>query len=168
MKPYFRSGVARRCTTSFFEDVALLSKHVNFSLEVPILFFQRRKMSTSWKCLLTMISEFFAPMTPRYCLQSPGHEQSVLGFLTALHQLHGFQLELFRKGSYRFCHDLDPSLGILSSKGRVKSRWPSHRPARGTDAPTTKWVTDWTMIATQEGWLSLAVVLDLFARCGGG
>ena len=33
-----------------------------------------------------------------------------------------------------------------------------------TDAPNTKWVTDCTMISTQEGWLSLAVVLDLFAR----
>lgn len=32
------------------------------------------------------------------------------------------------------------------------------------EAPDTKWVTDCTMIATQEGWLSLAVVLDVFAR----
>ena len=31
-------------------------------------------------------------------------------------------------------------------------------------APNLKWVTDCTMIATQEGWLYLAVVLDLFSR----
>lgn len=31
-------------------------------------------------------------------------------------------------------------------------------------APNTKWVTDCTMIATREGWLYLAVVLDLFSR----
>lgn len=32
------------------------------------------------------------------------------------------------------------------------------------DAPNTKWVTDCTMIPTQEGWLYLAVVLDLYSR----
>ena len=32
------------------------------------------------------------------------------------------------------------------------------------DAPNTKWVTDCTMIPTVEGWLYLAVVLDLFSR----
>jgi putative transposase len=32
------------------------------------------------------------------------------------------------------------------------------------DAPNTKWVTDCTMIPTTEGWLYLAVVLDLFSR----
>lgn len=32
------------------------------------------------------------------------------------------------------------------------------------DAPKTKWVTDCTMIPTQEGWLYLAVVLDLYSR----
>lgn len=31
-------------------------------------------------------------------------------------------------------------------------------------APNTKWVTDCTMISTQQGWLYLAVVLDLFSR----
>lgn len=31
-------------------------------------------------------------------------------------------------------------------------------------APNTKWVTDCTMIPTQEGWLYLAVVLDLYSR----
>jgi putative transposase len=31
-------------------------------------------------------------------------------------------------------------------------------------APNTKWVTDCTMISTTEGWLYLAVVLDLFSR----
>lgn len=30
--------------------------------------------------------------------------------------------------------------------------------------PNTKWVTDITAIPTAEGWLSLAVVLDLFSR----
>lgn len=32
------------------------------------------------------------------------------------------------------------------------------------DAPNTKWVTDCTMISTTEGWLYLAVVLDLYSR----
>ena len=32
------------------------------------------------------------------------------------------------------------------------------------DAPNTKWVTDCTMIPTTEGWLYLAVVLDLYSR----
>ena len=32
------------------------------------------------------------------------------------------------------------------------------------DAPNTKWVTDCTMVPTAEGWLYLAVVLDLFSR----
>jgi len=32
------------------------------------------------------------------------------------------------------------------------------------DAPNTKWVTDCTPIATKEGWLYLAVILDLFSR----
>jgi putative transposase len=32
------------------------------------------------------------------------------------------------------------------------------------DAPNTKWVTDCTMISTAEGWLYLAVVLDVFSR----
>ncbi|MGD9850446.1 MAG: DDE-type integrase/transposase/recombinase [Nitrospirales bacterium] len=31
-------------------------------------------------------------------------------------------------------------------------------------SPNTKWVTDITHIPTQEGWLSLAVVLDVFSR----
>jgi putative transposase len=32
------------------------------------------------------------------------------------------------------------------------------------EAPNTKWVTDCTMISTTEGWLYLAVVLDLYSR----
>lgn len=32
------------------------------------------------------------------------------------------------------------------------------------EVPNTKWVTDCTMISTTEGWLYLAVVLDLFSR----
>ncbi len=31
-------------------------------------------------------------------------------------------------------------------------------------APNTKWVSDFTYIETGEGWLYLAVVLDLFSR----
>ena len=34
----------------------------------------------------------------------------------------------------------------------------------GAEAPNTKWVTDITYIRTAEGWLYLAVVLDLFTR----
>jgi putative transposase len=36
------------------------------------------------------------------------------------------------------------------------------------DQPTQKWTTDTTSIWTQEGWLYLAVVLDLFSRMVGG
>jgi putative transposase len=36
------------------------------------------------------------------------------------------------------------------------------------DEPNRKWVTDTTYIWTAEGWLSLAVVLDLFSRMVGG
>lgn len=32
------------------------------------------------------------------------------------------------------------------------------------EAPNKKWVADVTFIATREGWLSLAAVLDLFSR----
>jgi putative transposase len=32
------------------------------------------------------------------------------------------------------------------------------------DAPDQKWVSDFTYVPTQEGWLYLAVILDLFAR----
>ena len=32
------------------------------------------------------------------------------------------------------------------------------------DAPNTAWVTDITYVATLEGWLYLAVILDLFSR----
>ncbi len=36
------------------------------------------------------------------------------------------------------------------------------------DQPNTKWVADTTSIWTAEGWLYLAVVLDLFSRMVGG
>ena len=36
------------------------------------------------------------------------------------------------------------------------------------DQPNTKWIADTTSIWTAEGWLYLAVVLDLFSRMGGG
>lgn len=32
------------------------------------------------------------------------------------------------------------------------------------DAPNQKWVADFTYIPTREGWLYLAVVLDLYSR----
>jgi len=34
-------------------------------------------------------------------------------------------------------------------------------------APNTAWVTDITYLWTWEGWLYLAVILDLFSRSGG-
>ncbi len=54
---------------------------------------------------------------------------------------------------------------------RTISRDPTHPVAPNAlhrvfeaDAPNTRWLTDITYIATAEGWLYLAVVLDLFAR----
>jgi putative transposase len=35
----------------------------------------------------------------------------------------------------------------------------------GADHPNQKWVSDITYIATDEGWLYLAVVMDLYSRC---
>jgi transposase InsO family protein len=35
-----------------------------------------------------------------------------------------------------------------------------------TDQPNTKWVSDITFVPTREGWLYLAVVIDLFSRRG--
>ena len=64
-------------------------------------------------------------------------------------------------------------------EGRQKRRFPSHnrlppricrsRPTCSTDefepsAPNEAWVTDVTYISTDEGWLYLAVMLDLFSR----
>ncbi|GJL70246.1 MAG: transposase [Nitrospirales bacterium] len=62
--------------------------------------------------------------------------------------------------------------GIPAPK-RWKRRTSGERPAGITNQlardftapiPNTKWVTDITYIPTQEGWLYLAVVLDLFSR----
>lgn len=62
--------------------------------------------------------------------------------------------------------------GIPSTK-RWKRRGSGERPAGISNqlardfeaiAPNTKWVTDITYIPTAEGWLYLAVVLDLFSR----
>ena len=39
--------------------------------------------------------------------------------------------------------------------------WPASLPVA---APDTAWVTDITYLWTQEGWLYLAVILDLFSR----
>ena len=33
-----------------------------------------------------------------------------------------------------------------------------------TAAPNTRWVTDFTYVRTQEGWLYATVVMDLFSR----
>ena len=61
----------------------------------------------------------------------------------------------------------------IPSKKRWRSRKSGERPqdvtnhlARdfGAETPNTKWVTDITSIRTTEGWLYLAVVLDLFSR----
>lgn len=62
--------------------------------------------------------------------------------------------------------------GIPARNGR-KSRKPGVRPQHvtnhlardfGAETPNTKWVTDITYIRTGEGWLYLAVVLDLYSR----
>ena len=61
----------------------------------------------------------------------------------------------------------------IPSKKRWRSRKAGERPqdvtnhlARefGAETPNAKWVTDITYIRTAEGWLYLAVVLDLFSR----
>ena len=53
-----------------------------------------------------------------------------------------------------------------STKSDPNARFAPNRLNRDFSAssPNTKWVTDCTMIPTQEGWLYLAVVLDLYAR----
>ena len=93
-------------------------------------------------------------------------------------------------GSPRIYRELRDQ-GIACSKNRVarlmrvhgirgipaRKRWPKRRSeqrpagvenhlARDFSAaePNTKWVTDITYIATQEGWLYLAVIMDLFSR----
>ena len=65
-------------------------------------------------------------------------------------------------------------LSALLKKLRQPQRTKSHPAARfapnvldrdcTAEAPNTKWVTDSTMIETAEGWLYLAVVLDVFSR----
>lgn len=61
----------------------------------------------------------------------------------------------------------------IPSKKRWRTRKAGNRPEGVTNhlardfaaaAPNTKWVTDITYISTAEGWLYLAVVLDLFSR----
>jgi putative transposase len=53
-----------------------------------------------------------------------------------------------------------------STKSDPNARFAPNRLNRDFSAssPNTKWVTDCTMIPTQEGWLYLAVVLDLYSR----
>lgn len=67
-----------------------------------------------------------------------------------------------------------PGLSALPKKSRSPQDTKSDPAARfapnvldidfTADAPNTKWVTDCTMISTQEGRLYLAVVLDVFSR----
>ena len=61
----------------------------------------------------------------------------------------------------------------IPSKRRWRARQTGHRPEGVTNhlerdfaatTPNTKWVTDITYIRTAEGWLYLAVVLDLYSR----
>ena len=50
-------------------------------------------------------------------------------------------------------------------RGRPAVVAPNHLQRQFTvDAPNKSWVTDITYIRTHEGWLYLAVVLDLFSR----
>jgi putative transposase len=53
-----------------------------------------------------------------------------------------------------------------STKSNPKARFAPNLLNRDftASAPNTKWVTDCTMIPTTEGWLYLAVVLDLYSR----
>ncbi|MBI3560975.1 MAG: IS3 family transposase, partial [Gammaproteobacteria bacterium] len=48
----------------------------------------------------------------------------------------------------------------------TRCRWPPHRLEQdfNADAPNQKWVSDITYVWTDEGWLYLAVVLDLYSR----
>ena len=49
--------------------------------------------------------------------------------------------------------------------GRVSAVAPNHLDRQfNVAAPNTHWVTDITYLRTHEGWLYLAVVLDLYSR----
>lgn len=49
--------------------------------------------------------------------------------------------------------------------GKPAFTWPNHLDRQfAVPAPNTAWVTDITYIRTHEGWLYLAVVIDLFSR----
>ena len=71
-------------------------------------------------------------------------------------------------------HRLMRAEGIKSQSGYRKPRYRSGRPSTvapnhlaqkfDVPAPNDTWVTDITYIRTHEGWLYLAVVLDLFSR----
>jgi len=71
-------------------------------------------------------------------------------------------------------HKLMKNMGIRSEVGYRKPRSPSGEPHQAVDnildrqfhpeAPDQSWVTDFTYIRTHEGWLYLAIVLDLFSR----
>jgi putative transposase len=82
-------------------------------------------------------------------------------------ELHAQGIQCGRKQIVRLMQELD-----LSARRVVTTQSdPSAQPApnllqREFTAPTTnwKWVTDVTYVATQEGWLYVAAVLDLFSR----
>ena len=79
-----------------------------------------------------------------------------------------------RRGKHRMARLMrQAGLRGIPAPKRWKRRQSGERPAGITNqlardftatAPNAKWVTDITYIPTQEGWLYLAVVLDLFSR----
>jgi len=48
--------------------------------------------------------------------------------------------------------------GVIPAPNRLNQEF-------SASCPNQKWVSDFTYIETQEGWLYLAIVLDLFSRC---
>ena len=75
-------------------------------------------------------------------------------------------------------HGGDRDAGTRPEKPRPQKLHADHHPSRSHEqpapntldrdftapAPNRKWVTDITYLATTEGWVYLAVVLDLFSR----
>jgi putative transposase len=102
----------------------------------------------------------------------------LLRTIDACTEAHGFMLSLHAQGiacGQKRVARLMRELGI--SAQRPKHRTITTHSAKGVpvaanllqqdfhaDRPNQKWTTDTTYIWTQEGWLYLAVVLDLFSR----
>jgi len=64
-----------------------------------------------------------------------------------------------------FLHDVDKGDGVDISEGRPSIIAPNHlQRAFTVDAPNAVWMADITCIRTWQGWLHLAVVVDLHAR----